>query len=44
VGREKAAARSAGQPVAPLIVRERALIDERNRAIEQELAESQPAT
>jgi DNA primase len=44
VRREKGAARSAGQPVSPLIARERALIDERNRAIEQELAESQPAS
>jgi DNA primase len=44
VRREMSAARAAAQPVAPLRARELALIDERNRAIEQELAESQPAT
>jgi DNA primase len=43
VGRERAAALAAGRPVAPLIARERELVAERNRTIEQELAESQPA-
>jgi DNA primase len=44
VRREQAAARAEGRPVAPLTARERELVDARNRAIEQELAESQPAT
>jgi hypothetical protein len=44
VRREMSAARAEGRPVAPLITRERGLLDERNRAIEQELAESQPAS
>jgi DNA primase len=42
VGRDKAAARAEGRPVAPLMARERGLVDERNRAIEQAMAE-QPA-
>jgi DNA primase len=44
VRREKAAARAEGRPVAPIDARERELIDARNRAIEQELAEGQPTT
>jgi hypothetical protein len=44
VRREKAAARAEGRPVAPIDARERGLIAARNRAIEEELAESQPAT
>ena len=44
VRREKAAARAEGRPVAPIDARERELVSRANRAIEQELAESQPAT
>jgi DNA primase len=43
VGRDKVAARAEGRPVAPLMARERGLVDERNRAIEQAMAE-QPAS
>jgi hypothetical protein len=43
VRREKAAARMEGRPLAPIIARERTLKDEWDRAIDQELAESQPA-
>jgi hypothetical protein len=42
LGRDKVAARAQGRPVAPLIARERGLVDERNRAIEEAMAE-QPA-
>jgi DNA primase len=42
LGRDKIAARAEGRPVAPLIARERGLVDERNRVIEQAMAE-QPA-
>jgi hypothetical protein len=44
VAREKRAARAAGRPTTPLTARERELREEYDRAVEQKLAESQPAT